>query len=100
VSCASGCSGVCGVVGHVSSFIVIDSARSWESVIGNLSCNDGDEPEGVGVLSTDWPEGEVRRRFRAGLASLSSNGFGRVEQDSEETARSVDSRGLAACWSI
>jgi hypothetical protein len=79
---------------------VVNSAKSWEWAVGNWSCNDEDEPGGVGVLSTERPDGEVRRRFRAGLTSLSSNGFGRVEQGSEETARSVDSRGLVACWSI
>jgi len=54
------------------------------------------------TLSTDLlreaPLREVRRRFREEI-SLSSKGLGRVEQGSEETARSLDWTGLEA-WSI
>lgn len=45
------------------------------------------------------PLREVRRRLRAEEPS-SSNGFGRVEQGSEETARSLDSDRDLEGWSI
>lgn len=45
------------------------------------------------------PLREVRRRLRAEEPS-SSKGLGRVEQGSEETARSLDSDGDLAGWSI
>lgn len=50
-------------------------------------------------LLREAPEREVRRRFREEM-SPSSKGFGRVEQGSEETARSLDSTLLAAGGSI
>ena len=54
------------------------------------------------VLSTDLlreaPLREVRRRFREEI-SPSSKGLGRVEQGSDETARSLDCTGLES-WSI
>lgn len=46
------------------------------------------------------PLREVRRRLRAEEPSSSSKGLGRVEQGSEETARSLDSDGDLAGWSI
>lgn len=93
VGCVSLGSGVWGVAGSVSSFMVTESARSSESVVGSSPRDDGV------LLFTEAPDGEVRRRFRD-VISLSSKGFGRVEQGSEETARSLGSRGLPACWSI
>jgi hypothetical protein len=94
VGCVSLGSGVWGVAGSVWSFMVTESARSSESVVGSSPRDDGEL-----LLSTETPDGEVRRRFRD-VVSLSSKGFGRVEQGSEETARSLGSRGLPACWSI
>ena len=51
------------------------------------------------AVSTDRlleaPLREVRRRFRDEM-SLSSKGFGRVEQGSEETARSLESSAFGA----
>lgn len=62
----------------------------------------GDEGWEELVVSADWlcdaPPREVRRRFRE-ERSLSSKGLGRVEQGSEETARSLGSSATEA-WSI
>lgn len=58
---------------------------------------------GVSIERLDEaPLAEVRRRLRAEEPSSSSKGFGRVEQGSEEPARSLDSvsgDGLGG-WSI
>lgn len=84
------------MIGHVSSSIVSNPCGGWQWARGDLSRNDDAKSGGSGVLPTELPDNEVRRRFLAGLVSLSLNGFGRVAQGSDETARSVDSWCLVA----
>jgi len=93
------CSGVVGIVGSVSIFIA-ESLFAWrsESLAGAGATESKSWRSCVELtVSTDRllevPPAEVRRRFRDEI-SLSSNGFGRVEQGSDDTARSL---GSSAC---
>lgn len=82
----SGCGGVLGIAGSGASTFIItasDPSCSWDV---KLSTDLLREPE---------PVSEVRRRFRA--QSPSSKGLGRVEEGSEEAARSRDSEALESC---
>ena len=80
-----------GVVGSVSSFMAESLWNSSAESLGNIG------PSEESTISRDRlreaPVSEVRRRFRE-ETSVSSKGFGRVVQGSEETARSLDSSGL------
>lgn len=57
------------------------------------------EAEAEAEAPPEVPLREVRRRLME-ESSRSSKGLGRVEQGSEETARSLDSAGDLEAWSI